>query len=134
MSFSHSPFLSPFLPLCTASLFYIRSPSFQRSAECGRSVPLKAMLPPQHATARSSSPVPPSLHIDYSHLGISTWSRAFSVNALLLCTLLPSLSRIQHSEVELMDSVCLKVKREEVMNKYLFGIFCLCANSLWKCY
>ena len=87
MSFSHSPFP---LPLCTAFLFYIRPPSFQPRE---RSVPFKAMLPPQH----TALPLPfPSLLIDYSHLGISTRTPCYALSQCVF-TPLTSLRRIQHS-------------------------------------
>ena len=93
------PFPFP-LPLCTAFLFYIRwPPSFQprqRRANRG-TLPLKQCyrlsIPPP---TRSSAPLPSFLHIDYSHLGISTWTPCYALSQRVL-TPLTSLWRTPRS-------------------------------------
>ena len=86
------PFPFP-LPLCTASLFYIPLLSTEERSRGSAFafVPFKAMLPPQQqrTTARSLFLCRCLLHIDYSHLGISTWSQSpstlrphFFINAI----------------------------------------------------
>ena len=87
------PFPFP-LPLCTASLFYIPLLSTEersRGSVRARSFPLKqcCRLSSAPSLARSLFHCRCLLHIDYSHLGISTWSQSpstlrphFFINAI----------------------------------------------------
>ena len=80
----------PLSPSIMHRFSILYSPPFNRGAEPRKRsrsfVPFKAMLPPQQRTiARSLFLCRCLLHIDYSHLGISTWSqsalRHFLINA-----------------------------------------------------
>ena len=97
--------LSP-LPLCTASLFYIPLlPTEERSRGSvrARSFPLKqcCRLSSAPSLVRSSSLCRCLLHIDYSHLGISTWSQSPS-------TLLPHFFINANSAVGIVEFLPLK--------------------------